>query len=111
MKKFSLEDAVKVCNAIVDDPVEYFSGLGVVVVDDNFDMNNTSPGIYRSWGKKPINAPNQCLPWAKYFVIPFVEGDSDFMFQVAIDSNGNMFIRTRGGSPAAWNLWHMVNLG
>lgn len=88
-----------------------FSDELVNVVDDNFDMNNASPGIYRSWGKKPINAPNQCLAWAKYFVIPFVEGDSDDMIQIAIDSNGNIFIRTKGGQPPAWNLWHIVNLG
>lgn len=88
-----------------------FSDELVNDIDDSFDMNNARPGIYRSWGKKPINAPNNAIAWAKYFVIPFVGGDSDFMFQVAIDSNGNMFIRTRGGSPAAWNLWHIVNLG
>ena len=88
-----------------------FSDELVTLVDDSFDMNNAVSGIYRSWGKKPINTPNQCLPWAKYFVIPFVEGDSDDIFQVAIDSNGNMFTRTKGGRPAAWNPWHLVNLG
>ena len=88
-----------------------FSDELVNIVDDNFDMNNARPGIYRSWGKKPINTPNQCLAWAKYFVIPFVEGYSDAMFQVAIDTNGNMFTRTKGGSPAVWNPWHLVNLG
>ena len=88
-----------------------FSDELVNIVDDNFDMNNARPGIYRSWGKKPINTPNHCLAWAKYFVIPFVEGDSDDIFQVAIDTNGNMFTRTKGGSPAAWNPWHLVNLG
>lgn len=87
-----------------------FSDELVNVVDDSFNMNNASPGIYRSWGKKPINTPNQCLAWAKYFVIPFVEGYSDAMFQVAIDTNGNMFTRTKGGSPAVWNPWHLVNL-
>lgn len=88
-----------------------FSDELVNVVDNSFDMNNASPGIYRSWGKKPINTPNYCQPWAKYFAIPFVEGDSDDMIQIAIDSNGNIFIRTKGGQPAAWNLWHSVNLG
>lgn len=82
----------------------------VNLVDDNFDMNNASPGIYRSWGKKPINAPN-CLAWAKYFVIPFVEGDPNNLIQIAIDSNGNIFIRTKSGTPANWNPWHIVNLG
>lgn len=88
-----------------------FSDELVNIVDDSFDMNNASPGIYRSWGKKPINTPNQCLAWAKYFVIPFIEGDPNNLFQIAIDTNENMFIRTRGGSPAVWNPWHSVNLG
>lgn len=88
-----------------------FSDELVNIVDDKFDMNNALPGIYRSWGKKPINIPNQCLPWAKYFVIPFIEGDSDDIFQVAIDTNGNIFTRTKGGFPAAWNSWRSVNLG
>lgn len=87
-----------------------FSDELVNDVDDRFDMNNASPGIYRSWGKKPINTPNQCLSWAKYFVIPFIEGNSDSMFQVAIDTNGNMFTRAKGGDPATWHPWHMVNL-
>lgn len=88
-----------------------FSNELVNDVDDSFDMNNARSGIYRSWGKKPINAPNNCVAWAKYFVIPFIEGDSNSMFQVAIDTNGNMFIRTKGGSPATWIPWHGVNLG
>lgn len=80
-------------------------------VDDSFDMNNARPGIYRSWGKKPINAPNNCVAWAKYFVIPFIEGNSASMFQVAIDVNANIFIRAKGGDPANWNSWRTVNLG
>lgn len=88
-----------------------FSDELVNLVDDKFDMNNASPGIYRSWGKKPINTPSQCLPWAKYFVVPFVEGDPNNLFQIAIDTNANIFIRTRGGQPPLWNIWHTVNLG
>lgn len=41
MKKFTLEDAVKVCNAIVENPVDYFSGLAVAVVDEDFDMSSS----------------------------------------------------------------------
>ena len=41
MKKFTLEDAVKVCNAIVENPVEHFSGLAVAVVDDDFDISTS----------------------------------------------------------------------
>lgn len=88
-----------------------FSDELVNIVDDNFDINNARPGIYRSWGKKPINAPNNCAAWAKYFVIPFIEGDSNSMFQIAIDTNGNMFVRSKGGNPATWISWHRVNLG
>lgn len=88
-----------------------FSDELVNIVDDNFDMNSAQPGIYRSWGKKPINVPNQCAAWAKYFVVPFIEGNSASMFQVIIDTNGNMFTRVKGGSPANWNSWRTVNLG
>ena len=88
-----------------------FSDELVNVVDDSFDMNNASPGIYRSWGKKPINAPSNAAAWAKYFVIPFFEGDSNNIFQVAIDTNGNMCIRAKGGQPPTWNPWHLVKLG
>lgn len=88
-----------------------FSDELVNIVDDNFDMNSAQPGIYRSWGKKPINAPNQCAAWAKYFAVPFIEGNSASMFQVVIDTNGNVFTRVKGGSPANWNSWHTVNLG
>ena len=88
-----------------------FSDELVNVVDDSFDMANARPGIYRSWGKKPINAPNQCLAWAKYFVIPFIEGNSDNMIQLAIDTNTNIFTRVKGGTPAVWRPWYKVNLG
>lgn len=88
-----------------------FSDELVNYVDDSFDMNNASPGIYRSWGKKPINAPDNALPWAKYFVIPFIEGNSNAMFQVVIDINGNIFTRAKGGDPAVWIAWHGANLG
>lgn len=88
-----------------------FSDELVNIVDDSFDMNNARPGIYRSWGKKPINTPNDCVAWAKYFAVPFVEGDSNSMFQIAIDTNGNMFTRAKGGDPATWLSWHRVNLG
>ena len=88
-----------------------FSDELVNVVDDSFDMNNASPGIYRSWGKKPINAPNNALPWAKYFVIPFIAGDSNAMIQVVIDISGNMFIRAKGGDPAQWSQWRGASLG
>jgi hypothetical protein len=88
-----------------------FSDELVNDVDDSFDMNNASAGIYRSWGKKPINAPDNAVAWAKYFVIPFIGGNSDAMFQIAIDVNGNMFTRAKGGSPATWIPWHRVNLG
>lgn len=88
-----------------------FSDELVNIVDDNFDMNNARPGIYRSWGKKPSNVSNDCAAWAKYFVIPFVSGDSTSMFQIAIDTNGNMFTRAKGGDPATWISWRRVNLG
>lgn len=87
-----------------------FSDELVNDVDDSFDMNNASPGIYRSWGKKPINAPDNAIAWAKYFVIPFIEGNSASMFQVAIDVNANIFTRAKGGDPATWIPWHRVNL-
>ena len=61
MKKFSLEDAVKVCNAIVDNPVEYFSGLAVAVVDDNFDMSSSID-----------LRPNNEIPNINYFENPEV---------------------------------------
>lgn len=81
------------------------------IVDDKFDMNSADQGTYRSWGTKPINAPSNAAAWAKYFVIPFVEGDSSSLFQIAIDTNGNMFVRAKGGDPATWISWHKVNLG
>ena len=88
-----------------------FSDELVTIVDDSFDMNNAVPGIYRSWGKKPINTPNECVAWAKYFVIPFAEGDKDNFFQIAIDINGNIFTRAKGGNPVRWTSWHNANLG
>ena len=88
-----------------------FSDEMVNNIDDSFDMDNARPGIYRSWGKKPINAPSDCVAWAKYFTIPFIEGNSNAMIQLVIDTDGNLFTRSKGGSPVRWGQWHIVPFG
>lgn len=88
-----------------------FSDEMVNNIDDSFDMDNARSGIYRSWGKKPINAPSDCEAWAKYFTIPFIEGSSNAMIQLVIDTNGSLFVRAKGGSPSRWGQWHMSNSG
>ena len=39
MKNFELQDAIIICNEIVDEPVEHFSGIALAVINEDFDKN------------------------------------------------------------------------
>ena len=42
MKNFKLEDAIKVCNQIVEAPVENFTGIAVAVINEDFDKSHVA---------------------------------------------------------------------
>ncbi len=80
----------------------------VTPIDDTFNLDSATYGIYRSWGKKPQNAPKNCVAWAKYFTLRFVADSDQALFQIAIDTSNNIFTRTKGGSPVSWMAWKQI---
>ncbi|RVU71772.1 hypothetical protein EJK17_00400 [Lactobacillus xujianguonis] len=82
----------------------------IVKIDSHVDLNSLEPGIYASWGEKPINSPNATAPWAKYITAKFIPS-APAMFQLVIDTNSKLFVRTKGGDPIQWNTWHALEIG
>lgn len=80
------------------------NGQSQTYVDDSFDLNSADIGTYRSWGKKPKNAPNDAEAWCLYMVGYF--GDSaGNKYEIALDTDGNIYCRTLAGNPSKWNTW------
>ena len=83
------------------------NGQSQTYVDDSFDLNSADIGTYRSWGKKPKNAPNDAEAWCLYIVGYFVESE-DSKYEIALDTDGNIYCRTLAGSPLKWNSWRKI---
>lgn len=84
----------------------------VKMIDQNTDLNDLTQGIYQVWGgSNPQNAPKEIVPWSRYYVVPFFNHSTEGMFAVAVDTNGNIFVRAKGGSPASWHPWNKLAFG
>ena len=87
--------------------VSLLNGQNQTYVDDSFDLNSADIGTYRSWGKKPKNAPNDAEAWCLYIVGYF--GDSaGNKYEIVLDTDGNIYSRTLAGNPSKWNTWRKI---
>lgn len=86
---------------------ELFSTKSVQLIDSSKDLNTVQLGFVRSFGSKPQNAPEALQPWAIYFTISMDE-EKTTMAQFGIDSDGQIYARTKGGDPSKWNDWYVV---
>lgn len=85
-----------------------FSAKYSPLIDNTSDLNTVPLGFVRSFGSKPQNAPKDLQPWAIYFTIAMDDAENT-LAQLGIDSNGNIFGRTKGGDPAKWNEWFAIS--
>ena len=84
----------------------------VKMIDQNTDLNDLTQGIYQVWGgSNPQDAPKEILPWSRYYVVPFWNHDTAAMFAVAVDTNGNIFVRVKSGNSPSWQPWHKLAFG
>lgn len=83
------------------------NGQSQTYVDDSFDLSSADIGTYRSWGKKPKNAPNDAEAWCLYMVGYFVESEGN-KYEIALDTDGNIYCRTLAGSPLKWSSWRKI---
>lgn len=84
----------------------------VKMIDKNTDLNDLTQGIYQVWGgSNPQNAPKEITPWSRYYVVPFFNHNTTAMFVVAVDTNGNVFVRVKGGNPPSWHPWRRLAFG
>lgn len=83
------------------------SGQSQIYVDDSFDLNSADIGVYRSWGKKPKNAPSDSMPWCLYMV-GFLSESKGSKYEIALDTDANIYYRVLSGSPLSWRLWQKI---
>lgn len=83
------------------------SGQSQIYVDDSFDLNSADIGVYRSWGKKPKNAPSDSMPWCLYMV-GFLSESEGSKYEITLDTDANIYYRVLSGSPLSWRLWQKI---
>ena len=83
------------------------SGQSQIYVDDSFDLNSADIGVYRSWGKKPKNAPSDSMPWCLYMV-GFLSESECSKYEITLDTDANIYYRVLSGSPLSWRLWQKI---
>lgn len=83
------------------------NGQSQTYVNDSFDLNSADIGVYRSWGKKPKNAPSDSMPWCLYMV-GFLSESEGSKYEIALDTDANIYYRVLAGSPLRWKPWKKI---